>query len=43
MSEPTIQDVQAAAERIRPYIHRTPVMTSETIDALAGAALFFKC
>ncbi len=32
-----------AAERIKPYIHRTPVLTSHTIDALAGAELFFKC
>ena len=29
--------------RIGPYIHRTPVMTSETLDRMAGARLFFKC
>ncbi len=40
---PTFDDVAAAHERIAPHIHRTPVMTSGCIDALAGAALFFKC
>jgi len=29
--------------RIIPYIHRTPVMTSETIDRMSGAEVFFKC
>jgi threonine dehydratase len=32
-----------AHERIRPRIHRTPVLTSESLNALAGAHLFFKC
>jgi len=32
-----------AHERIRPHIHRTPVLTSHSLDALAGAQLFFKC
>jgi threonine dehydratase len=36
-------DVRAAAERIAPYVHRTPVMTSAALDAAAGRALFFKC
>lgn len=39
----TIEDIRAAAERIRPYVHRTPVMTSRAIDAMIGAQLFFKC
>jgi threonine dehydratase len=30
-------------ERIRPRIHRTPVLTSESLNELAGAELFFKC
>jgi threonine dehydratase/serine racemase len=37
------EDVRAAAERIRPHVHRTPVMTSRRIDALAGRRIFFKC
>ena len=32
-----------AHERIRPRIHRTPVLTSESLDHLSGAQLFFKC
>jgi threonine dehydratase len=32
-----------AHERIRDKIHRTPVVTSQTLDAQAGARLFFKC
>jgi threonine dehydratase len=33
----------AAHERIKPYIHRTPVLRSTSIDELAGCTLFFKC
>lgn len=40
---PTYDDVLAAHERIAPHIHRTPVLTSAYLDALSGAALFFKC
>jgi len=39
----TIEDVRAAHERIRPYIHRTPVLTSSYLNELTGAQLFFKC
>lgn len=35
--------IRAAHERIRPHIHRTPVLTSARLDAAAGASLFFKC
>jgi threonine dehydratase len=38
----TFADVVAARERILPYINRTPVLTSRTLDARAGARLFFK-
>ena len=41
--DPTFEDVLAAAERIRGHVHRTPVMTSSEIDAIAGAQLHFKC
>jgi threonine dehydratase len=40
---PTYADVAAAHDRIRPYIHRTPILTSETFNAMVGAELFFKC
>jgi threonine dehydratase len=40
---PVYADVAAAHDRIRPYIHRTPILTSETFNAMVGAELFFKC
>lgn len=40
---PTFEDALAARERIEPYIHRTPVLTSRFINELTGAELFFKC
>jgi len=35
--------IRAAHERIRAYIHRTPVLTSERFDEASRASLFFKC
>jgi len=40
---PTYDDVVAAHARIRPHIHRTPVLTSSYFNDLTGAELFFKC
>jgi threonine dehydratase len=40
---PTFDDVLAARERIAPYVHRTPVLTSSYLNELTGAELFFKC
>ncbi|MGH1484832.1 MAG: beta-hydroxyaspartate dehydratase BhcB [Cellvibrionaceae bacterium] len=40
---PTFDDVKAAHQRIKPYIHRTPVLTSTYFNKLIGAELFFKC
>ena len=40
---PTFDDVLAAHERVKPHIHRTPVLTSSYLDDLTGAKLFFKC
>ena len=39
------EDMLSAMERVRPYVHRTPVLTSETLDKRAGDGrkLFFKC
>ena len=39
----TPEEVRKAHERIRSRIHRTPVLTSRSLNALAGAELFFKC
>lgn len=38
-----IDDIRAAHDRILPWIHRTPVMTSELLDRQAGASIYFKC
>ncbi|MBW6460783.1 MAG: pyridoxal-phosphate dependent enzyme [Bacteroidales bacterium] len=40
---PDLPTIEAAAERIRPYVHRTPVLTSEGINHLLNSTLFFKC
>ncbi|MFM9873519.1 MAG: threo-3-hydroxy-L-aspartate ammonia-lyase [Fimbriimonadaceae bacterium] len=39
----TFEDIFAAHERIGPYIHRTPVQTSKTLDNRLGAEVFVKC
>lgn len=39
---PTYDDVQDAAERVAPYLHRTPVVTNRHVDARAGATIFGK-
>jgi threonine dehydratase len=43
MKPPTINDIRLAAERIRPYAHRTPILTCSAIDELCDAKLYFKC
>lgn len=40
---PTFDDVTAASERIKGFAHRTPVMTSRTMNKELGAEVFFKC
>jgi threonine dehydratase len=44
MTDPVVfADVEAAARRIAGSVHRTPIITSRALDALAGRRLFFKC
>ncbi|WP_296593693.1 beta-hydroxyaspartate dehydratase BhcB [Roseibium sp.] len=43
MDIPTLEDMLVAHERIKPYVHRTPVLTSSFLNELTGAELFFKC
>ena len=38
-----LASIRLAASRIAPYAHRTPVLTSETLDEMSGRKLFFKC
>ena len=40
---PTFDDVVAASRRIAGHAHRTPVLTSRTVNAELGAEVFFKC
>jgi len=39
----SIDDIRAAAGRIKGIGHRTPILTSQTLDKMAGLKLFFKC
>lgn len=39
----TKHDIEQAHERIKPYVHRTPVLTSQAIDVIAGCNVYFKC
>jgi threonine dehydratase len=39
----TLDFIREAAERVRPFVHRTPVVTSRTFDEAAGRRVFFKC
>ena len=39
----TLDFIRQAAERVRPFVHRTPVITSRMFDEAAGRRVFFKC
>jgi threonine dehydratase len=39
----SLEAIREAHERIRPFIKRTPVLTSEQLDAACGGSLYFKC
>jgi len=43
MPAPTLAKIRQAAERIRPYAHRTPVLTCANLDQQVGAQIFMKC
>src|SRR5262245_2391658 len=38
-----IDTIRAAHQRIRPYVHRTSVLTNSWLNDACGASLFFKC
>lgn len=40
---PTLDEIRQAAERIRPYAHRTPVLTCESLNQQVCAQVFLKC
>ncbi|MCZ2123537.1 MAG: pyridoxal-phosphate dependent enzyme [Anaerolineales bacterium] len=39
----SFNDVQEAAERIKPYVHRTPILTNESLNQKVNAKVFLKC
>lgn len=39
----TRESIEQAHERIKPFVHRTPVLTSTGINDIAGCSIFFKC
>jgi threonine dehydratase len=43
MNLPTLSDIQSTHKRIRPFIHRTPVLTSQQLNRIFGCELYFKC
>jgi threonine dehydratase len=43
VSMPTLDDIRTAHARIRPYIHKTPALTSAYLSSQLGMEVFFKC
>lgn len=43
MKLPSISDISDAHSRIKPFIHRTPVLSSTLLNSMFGCDLFFKC
>lgn len=43
MNFPEIEAINEAAKRISPYIHRTPILTSRSVNSITNTQLYFKC
>ena len=43
MNEIKIEDIYQAVDRIRPYAHRTAVLTNKSLDERVGAQVYMKC
>jgi len=43
MTQPDFSDIKKAHDRIRDFVHRTPILTCRSINGMIGASLFFKC
>jgi threonine dehydratase len=43
MKLPSISDIAEAHSRIKPYIHRTPVLSSTLLNSMFGCDIYFKC
>jgi threonine dehydratase len=42
-SAPGLKEIEEARDRIRDFVHRTPILTCQSINEKVGASLFFKC
>jgi len=42
VSEPTLADIARARERISPYVHKTPLVRSETFSGMTGSEIYLK-
>ena len=40
---PSSGDIKATQQRIKNYIHKTPVLTSRSINKILGSQIYFKC
>lgn len=40
---PSLEAIKSAAERIKPFVHYTPILSSSAINEIAGCEVFFKC
>lgn len=43
MNEPSIREIREAAERIKPFVHHTPVLTCNSLNRMCEGEIFFKC
>jgi len=43
MHLPILSDILSAHERIKPFVHRTPVLTSQQLNRIFDCELYFKC
>lgn len=43
VTAPDLESIREAHRRIAPRIHRTPVLTSSSLNEIAGAQIYFKC
>ncbi len=41
--EPDKRTIEQAAERIRPYLHNTPILTNSAINRMFSTEIYFKC
>jgi threonine dehydratase len=43
MHLPALSDIQSAHKRIKPFVHRTPILTSQQLNRIFDCELYFKC